>query len=137
MSPERTCGMGIAESSTLPLQLSEVAAAVAENLERHMTTLYLEDHNSRAEHAAYEKLSKQYRDIAARLRATAEEMAGYKDLPMGRHDDEALISVGVVEAFRKLVDAEQELLALLTTRAEQHRQMLAMVDGTHARKEKP
>ena len=86
MKNEPTCGQGLAEHSVLPAKLGELIASLAENLELHMNTLDLTDENSRKEHAAYLELSREYRKIAAQLQATAKQMAGYQDLPMGRHD---------------------------------------------------
>ena len=64
------------------------------------------------------------------LPATADEMEGYRDLPMGRHDQEALSSPEVVNAFEDLVNVEQELVELLGARVEQHRNMLAAAGGS-------
>jgi hypothetical protein len=51
-----------------------------------MEALDLTDDHSREEHEAYRELARGHRKIAAELRATARRMAGYRDLPMGRHD---------------------------------------------------
>jgi uncharacterized protein YfiM (DUF2279 family) len=49
----------------------------------------------------------QHRSIAAQLRAAGELMAQHRDLPMARHDAEALTSSRVVTAFEAFVAAEQ------------------------------
>lgn len=90
MADGPTCGKGLAEHSTLPATLGELTAAMAEMLEFHQTTLDLTDGNARQEHEAYVKLAKAYRGIAGQLATTAAQMAGYRDLPMGRHDFAAL-----------------------------------------------
>jgi hypothetical protein len=95
-----------------------------------MKTLDLTDEHAKREHAAYAKLAEEHRGIAAQLRATADEMEGYRDLPMGRHDQEALSSPEVVNAFEDLVNVEQELVELLEARVEQHRKMLAAAGGS-------
>ncbi|MGH9458160.1 MAG: hypothetical protein ACRD2J_11045 [Thermoanaerobaculia bacterium] len=40
-------------------------------------------------------------------------MAGYRDLPMGRHDVETLSSPGHAAAFARFVELEEELLEML------------------------
>lgn len=129
MAEEATCGVGLAEHSTLPAKLAELTASVAENLEVHMGTLDLEDEDARQEHAVYEKLAAAHRDVAERLHTTGEAMAASRDLPMGRHDEAALSSPKLLEAFQRMVQVERELLGLLQTRVEQHQQMLAQIRG--------
>jgi hypothetical protein len=134
MEEEPTCGKGLAAHSTLPAKLGELTDAVAENLEVHMTALDLEDENARREHAAYESLAREHRAIAARLRALGEEMAGYRDLPMGRHDMTAMSSPPVLAAFTTLVRVEQELLTLLQEREALNREMLAAMGAADDRR---
>jgi hypothetical protein len=122
---DQTCGQGLAEHSVLPARLGELTAALAENLEVHMPALDLTDENAKREHDAYVKLATELRTIAGRLHATRDAMAGYRDLPMGRHDERALSSPEVVAAFEGFVKVEQELLQLLPVRVDQHETMLA------------
>jgi hypothetical protein len=129
MTEQRTCGQGLAEHSALPAKLGELTAAVAEILASHTKTLDLEDGNAREENRVYQKLVDDHRRTAAQLRATGEEMAGYRDLPMGRHDPQAVASPEVVGAFENFVKIEQELLALLRERAEQDQSMLSEMRG--------
>jgi hypothetical protein len=129
METPQTCGRGLAEHSALPTKLAELTANVAENLEVHMTALDLDDEDARREHGVYEKLTLAHRDLAERLRATGEEMAASRDLPMGRHDEAALSSPKILEVFQRMVQTERELLGLLQTRVEQHQQMLAQARG--------
>lgn len=124
MEEEPTCGKGLAEHSALPAKLGELTAAVAGILETHMEALDLADENSRKEHEAYRELAKEHRETAAQLRATAARMAGYRDLPMGRHDMSVMTSPKPREAFERFVQHEQELLELLQRRLEPDRQML-------------
>lgn len=56
-------------------------------------------------------------------------MAGYRDLPMGRHDGEAMARPQVRAAFGRFVTREQELLALLRERVEKDGKMLATMSG--------
>jgi hypothetical protein len=125
LDDQPTCGKGLAEHSSLPAAFGEVVDAVAENLEAHLGTLDLTDERSRNEQEVYQELAKEHRAIAAQLRATAEAMAGYRNLPMGRHDEQALASPRIVDAFVSLVRTERELLTLLGDRVAQHEQMLA------------
>jgi hypothetical protein len=122
---EQTCGRGLAEHSVLPAQLAEVTEAMADNLMAHMQALELDDEAARQEHAVYLRLAEEQRQTAARLRAVAGEMAAARDLPMGRHDRQAMSSPEVADAFRRFVTARQELLAVLRRMAEQDQRMLA------------
>jgi hypothetical protein len=129
MDDQPTCGKGLAEHSALPAKLAELEDALAENLERHQKTLDLSDENSKRELDAYVRLVRQHRTIASQLRATAQEMAGYRDLPMGRHDEQALADPYIIRAFAKFVKAEQELLDQLQRAVERDQQMLAAFSG--------
>jgi|Tabmets5t2r1_1033131.scaffolds.fasta_scaffold08162_2 hypothetical protein len=126
---EQTCGRGLAENSVLPAQLAEVTEAMADNLQAHMQALELDDEAARQEHAVYLRLVEEQRQAAGRLRAVAGEMAAAHDLPMGRHDAQAMTSPEVTQAFQHLVKAKQELLALLQGTAEWDRRMLAAMGG--------
>ena len=122
---EQTCGRGLAEHSALPARMAEVTEAMAGNLQAHMQALELDDEAARQEHAVYLRLAEEQRQAAARLRAVAGEMAAARDLPMGRHDESAMTSPEVADAFKQLVKAKQDLLALLQGKAEDDRRMLA------------
>lgn len=130
MTDEPTCGKGLAEHSALPAKLAELIGAVADNLEIHMTTLDPADANARKELDAYENLTHQHRQIAALLRSTGEEMAGYRELPMGRHDEAALSDPRLVDTFERLVSIRRETVELLQAMLEQEESLLA-----HARRE--
>ena len=122
---EQTCGQGLAENSVLPAQLAEVTEAMADNLMAHMQALELDDEAARQEHAVYLRLAEEQRQTAARLRAVAAEMAAARDLPMGRHDRQAMTSPEVANAFQRFVKDKQDLLALLQRMVEQDQRMLA------------
>jgi len=126
---EPTCGQGLAEHSVLPGRLSDVMAAMAETLEVHRTALDLSDANARPEDAAYRDLAEDQRAAAAQLLAIAGDMAGHVDLPMGRHDIEALTSPAAVGAFERFVAAERELLGLLAQTVARHEAMLGAMRG--------
>jgi hypothetical protein len=98
---------------------------VAKNLELHMTTLDLSDEHAKQEYDAYERLVNEHRKIASQLQMTAEQMAQYRDLPMGKHDHQAMATPAIVEAFAQFVKLEHELLALLQKRVKQDGQLLS------------
>jgi hypothetical protein len=129
MDDRPTCGKGLAEHSAMPAALGALMAALAENLELHQGTLELTDPSSRAELAAYVELAKEQREIARQLLATASRMAGYKDLPMGQHDERALANPKLLAAFETFVKREEELLELLLTAHERDAEMLSAARG--------
>lgn len=120
MDASWTCGKGLAAHSTLPAKLAELMDAVAENLERHMLTLDRSDANARLEYAAYAALIGEHRTIARLLGTTARHMASYQNLPMGRHDPQALNDPALVSAFERLVELERGLETVLRQRLEEH-----------------
>jgi hypothetical protein len=120
-----TCGQGLAEHAPLHGRFAEFMDAMADNLEVHMAALDLTDSNSRREHEAYASLLSQHRDLADRLARLSREMAGYGDLPMGRHDDKAMSAERVAADFHRLVERESRLLEKLRSQLETHRMMLA------------
>jgi len=133
MPEQNTCGQGLAQHSLLHMKLGELAEAMALQLELHTKALDLDDENSRNEHSAYRGLVEQHRDVATRLEKLGEDMAGYRDLPEGKHDMQVMRSRELVATFEELVKAEQELLTLLDKQLGEHQQMLAvMVDAAHA-----
>ena len=129
MDEPQTCGHGRAQHSALPAQLAEVVETMADNLHVHMQALELDDEPAREEHAVYLRLVEEQRQAAGRLRAVAAEMAAARDLPMGRHDEQAMASARVRDAFERFVAAERELLALLRESVERDEQMLAQMPG--------
>jgi hypothetical protein len=129
MEEQATCGKGLAEHSLLPAKAGELIASLAENLELHMRALDLNDPKARMEHAAYLKLSKEFLAVATHLQATARQMAGYRDMPMGRHDAQAMSDPAIVEAFEGFVKIEGELLMQLRGWVERDKKMLAAMRG--------
>jgi hypothetical protein len=119
MTEKRSCGEAMAEESSLPAKLAVLTECVANNLEAHMRALNLQDENARRENAAYHTLTTAHHEIADHLRATSEDMASYRYLPMSLHDAEALSAPEVSEAFDKFVTAEHDLLVFLQSRVVQ------------------
>ena len=125
MDATQTCGLGLAEHSALPAKLAELTGSVAAILEQHMKALDLTDASSRQELEAYRRLADAHRDAATQLHAIATEMAGYRELPMGRHDETQMAAPAAGDVFEQFVQQEQELMALLEKRLSQDRPMLA------------
>jgi hypothetical protein len=120
-----TCGEGLAANSILPAKLAELMAAQAEVLKRHTHALDLTDATAQEEFDAYTRLERAHRDVASELADLGEEMAGYRNLPMGRHDMTVMTDPkGQMEAFRRFVAVERELLALLQTKLEAEEELL-------------
>jgi len=63
------------------------------------------------------------------LTETSRRMAASRTVPMGEHDIEMLSSLEAIQAFASFVAAEQELLALLRGRVEEHGEMLTEMRG--------
>jgi iron-sulfur cluster repair protein YtfE (RIC family) len=125
MAEQPTCGMGLAEHSVLPFKLAELTEAMADNLQAHLQALELEDEAARQEHGVYLRLTEEQRQAAARLRAIGQEMASARDLPMGRHDQQAMTSPEVDHAFQRFVMVKRELLAVLQRMVAQDQRMPA------------
>jgi hypothetical protein len=119
-----TCGKGLAENSILPEQVSKVIAAMAENLETHMQALDLTDKNSSAEYAAYEHLVKELKQSALQLHLTANQMTGYRELPMGRHNMKEMTHPRIREAFERFLKEKRDLLSLLEQTMQRDNQIL-------------
>lgn len=126
MDQPQTCGKGLAERSAFPTRLSALTAAMADVLERHQETLDLTDDSARAEHTAYQQLASDYRNLTSQLRAIADRMVGYRDLPMARHRADAMVAPDIRDAVANLVDRERDVSAILETWIEQDDAMLVM-----------
>ncbi|HJR66261.1 MAG TPA: hypothetical protein VJ802_07505 [Gemmatimonadaceae bacterium] len=130
MDTPQTCGRGLAEHSPLPIKLAELTDSVRAILELHMRALDLTDPASTKEFEAYRRLANEHRDAAAHLHAIGTEMAGYRDLPMGRHDLTALTTPANTAAFETFVNIQREVVALLENRLGQDAKMLAAMRDT-------
>jgi hypothetical protein len=125
VAEQQTCGAGLAENAVVPEALGGVASRLARNLEVHMRALDRDDPAAAQEHAVYERVARSLRSAAGDLQAAATEMASARELPMGRHDMEAMRSPDVLDAFERYAGAEDELHALLGARREALEAMLA------------
>lgn len=120
-----TCGMGLAANADLPTKLGEWAAARAVVLERHTQALDQTDPAGRAEFDAYAALVRMHRAISDNLAHLAQQMAGDRDLPMGRHDAGVMADPnGQTAAFRRLVAIERDLLAMLSAKVAEAEMLL-------------
>jgi hypothetical protein len=124
MADQRTCGNGLAENAVLPRGMGRVAFALAGVLECHTKALDVKDPAGRKEYDAYRRLVDELRGLAPQLRTLAEQMAGYRDLPMTRHDPAAMASPDARASLQGLVDVEQELLAVLQKQVDEFRGIL-------------
>ena len=124
MEQRPTCGQGLAQNSLVPGKLGELTAAMAETLSAHMQMLDMSDPETKSEYETYFQLSNEQRETAARLLATANEMAAARDLPMGRHNMTDELGARLMGAFAKYVQVEQELVALLQQTTEQDQTLL-------------
>lgn len=124
MDEQPTCGRGLAENSVLPKKLGKLIASMTIVLELHMKALDLKDPHAKQEYDAYLNLAKEHHKIADLLNAVANEMAGYRDLPMGRHDMKAMSGPKIFQAFESFVKQKQELMALLQKMSERDQQLL-------------
>jgi hypothetical protein len=121
----QTCGRGLAEHSPLPIKLAELTDSVRAILELHMRALDLSDPASKQELEAYRQLANEHRDAAAQLHAIGMHMAGYRELPMGRHDVTVMATPAAADTFEAFVSLERDLAKLLANRLTQDEQMLS------------
>src|SRR3954466_6971463 len=113
MTEQQTCGKGLADNAVVAGALGGVAGRLAGNLEVHMRALDRDDPAAAPGHDVYERVARGRGGAATGLEDAAAEMAGARELPMGRHDMAALTSPDVLDAFERYVAAEDELRALL------------------------
>jgi len=104
-------------------------AASAGIFERHQAALDPNALNGRLELDAYQRLAEAHRQIASALSAAAEQMAGYRDLPMAEHDMQVMMDPKRAKEFERYVRAEEDLLALLQTTLKTDLEMLGLMRG--------
>ena len=119
-----TCGQGLAANARLPAAIGELLSAMAEVLEDHRQALDPGDPAARPEDEAYEKVVRELRAISAHAASVARTLTGYRDLPMGRHDDARMAAPDAQAALVRFVDAERHLLQWLTASVPAHEEML-------------
>jgi hypothetical protein len=89
-----------------------------------MRALDVTDENAKREYDAYRELASAHRRIAGELADTASRMAGYRTLPMGRHDMTVMVSAPPRHAFAGFVKQEEALMTLLQQMLAQDKAML-------------
>jgi hypothetical protein len=124
MADEPTCGQGLARHSDLLQHVAELVDSVADSLNAHRPALVPTDTNSQQEGRVYEELAAAQREAAAKLRAIAAEMAAQRDLPMGRHDVNALSPSDVTDALERTTRAEAQLITHLQDYLNEHQAIL-------------
>ncbi len=82
------------------------------------------DTDARKELDAYATLATGHRDVADRLSGIADQMAGYRALPMAAHDEEAMLDAVAHKAFENFVRLEHELATLLQQQLKEDQEML-------------
>jgi catechol 2,3-dioxygenase-like lactoylglutathione lyase family enzyme len=120
-----TCGTGLAEHSEIPALFGKLIASLADNLDAHMPTVDTSTAAGRAERAAYDSLVTGFRKLVERTVALSAEMAGYRDLPMAPHNDEAFGTPQIASAFREYVALEEQVSLRLAHRHTRDQQLLA------------
>jgi hypothetical protein len=128
MEEDQTCGKGLAEHATLPASLGELIAATARVLEVHMKALDPADATAKRELDAYRDVAVAHRRIANELATLAERMESYRTLPPAPHDMAFMMSPAPRHAFAGFVAQEERVLALLQSRVETDKVMLAQFD---------
>ena len=121
---EQTCGKGLARNAELPARLADVADAMAGLLEAHTRALDVSDENCRQEYDAYRRIADDWRGAAPVLHAIATQMAGYRGLAMGPHDETALKGPQFAAAFERFVAVERALAELLDRQLGEYGPML-------------
>ena len=113
---DATCGQGLAEHAELHARLGDLLQAMAGNLEAHLAAVGT-DAASQPERSAYESLLATHRRLSGELGALADEMKGYRDLPMATHDMEKMSGPEAVAALDAFLEAEQAAADWLSTSA--------------------
>jgi hypothetical protein len=121
---ETTCGKGLAKNAEVPAKLADLANAMAGLLEAHTRALDVGDESCRKEYDAYRRIADDWRGAEPVLHAIATQMAGYRDLAMGPHDDAVMAGPDFARAFERFVTAERELLRLLERQLDEYGPML-------------
>lgn len=124
MDDEPTCGKGVAEHAALPEKVAALFEAMADTLAHHRKALDLADGRAREEDADYARLVGEQRELVTRLRSVEARMSGYRNLPMGRHDESVMAGPEAVAVFEAYIERERDLLALLQTWHARDRAML-------------
>jgi hypothetical protein len=129
MDTQSTCGQALAANSSVPAALAELTAALGKILELHMEALDPTYPPAKEEYDAYARLVAEHRATTDALRATAGAMAAAITLPETPHDMRAMHDPRHADAFKRFIEAEEGLLALLQTRLAGDRELLEQMRG--------
>jgi hypothetical protein len=121
-----TCGQGLAANAPLPELIGELFGAMAEVLEDHRQALDVNDPDAQPEHDAYARLVGDLRAIATQAGAISRQLTGYRNLPMGAHDEARMSAPEAWDVFDRFVTVERHLLQWLSTSVAAHEEMLRM-----------
>lgn len=124
MAEEWTCGKGLAKNAELPAKLADLADAMAGMLEAHTRALDVSHDDCRKEYDAYRRIAEDWRSAGPQLHGIATQMAGYRELAMGPHDDAAMAGPQFRDAFERFVNAERELAGFLKAQIAEYGAML-------------
>ena len=124
MAEEWTCGKGLAKNAVLPARLGDLADAMAGMLEAHTRALDVSHDSCREEYDAYRRIADSWRGIAPQLHALASQMAGYKGLAMGPHDDAAMTGPEFARAFARYVAVERDVASVVKAQLDEYGPML-------------
>ena len=113
MDQPATCGQGVAEYAPLPEKVAALFATMAATLAHHRKALDLSDGAAREEDGDFAKLVDELGELVTRLRSVEARMSGYRNLPMGRHDESIMGGPITLKTFAEYVAREQELVKLL------------------------
>jgi uncharacterized protein YndB with AHSA1/START domain len=119
-----TCGAGLAQHAAVPRRVAIYLGELAETLELHRAMLAPNDANSKNENDVYRNLAASYRDVAVKMRETADRMSAQRDLPMGAHDESKWTDMHM-KAFARFVHEQDALASVLRAAAARDEQMLA------------
>jgi hypothetical protein len=130
MAEVSTCGQGLARHAVLASKMAALNAAMAENLIAHVAVVSGKDDAAQQERRTYRDLADRYGDAAMVLAAIGNEMASQRDLPVADHDLSLMSSENVITAIQAMVNAEDELAALLRDLAAEHRAVVVELART-------
>ena len=119
-----TCGIGLAQHTTIPAKMAVMFEGLADTLELHRRMLVPGDPNARKEDAVYRDLAARWKRIAELVAEAARQMGAQRELPMGAHDETAW-GEAHLRAFETFVKGQSQVLALLRVAAERDEKMLA------------
>ncbi len=102
-----TCGMGLALGSEMPARMADLLTSWRAISSCTCARSTAATRLANEELIAYQRLTGQMREVSGSLEALAGAMADYRDLPMAPHDEAALNTPEVHDAFHELIAQER------------------------------